>query len=107
MSSLLRLIVGAGVVAFAILVIAMGLARDTAALAAPAHLLLYLLVLALYLTPSGLAVHRNCVATGWIIALNILLGWTLFGWVVALGWAAAGKAAVFPPAPPVRPIAGH
>ena len=107
MSTLIRLIVGAGLVAVAILAIAIGMARNTAALAAPAHLFLFLAVVALYLVPSALAVHRNCSATGWIIAVNILLGWTLFGWVAALGWAAAGKTAVLPPLPPVRPVAGH
>jgi len=107
MNTLLRLFVGAGLAAVAILAIAIGLARNTAALAAPAHLLLFLLLVALYLVPSGLALHRNCVSTRWIITLNVLLGWTLFGWVAALGWAASGKAAAFPPAPPVRPIAGH
>jgi Superinfection immunity protein len=107
MSTQFRLFVGAGLAALAILLVAIGLARNTSALAAPAHLLLFLMVVALYLVPSGLAVHRNCVATGWIIALNVLLGWTLFGWVAALGWAAAGKTAALPPAPPVRPLAGH
>ena len=107
MSTQLRLIAGTVLVAVAILTIAIGLARNTAALAAPAQVLLFLAVVALYLTPSGVALHRNCTATRWIIALNVLLGWTLFGWVIALGWAASGKAAVFPPAPPVRPIVGH
>jgi len=105
MSSLLRLIVGAGLVALAVLAIAIGLARNTAAVAGPAHLILFLALVGLYLVPSGLAVHRNCMATGWIVALNIALGWTLFGWVIALGWAAAGKAAQIPAAPPVHPLA--
>lgn len=107
MSSLLRLIVGAGLVALAVLAIAIGLARNTAAVAGPAHLILFLAVVGLYLVPSGLALHRDCVHTGWIMAVNILLGWTLFGWVIALGWAAAGKAAVIPAAPPVMPVAGR
>jgi Superinfection immunity protein len=107
MNTMLRLVLAGGLVAFAILMVVIGLARNTAALAAPAHLILFLLVVALYLVPSALAVHRNCLATSWIIALNVLLGWTLFGWVVALGWAAAGKTAALPPAPPVRPLAGH
>jgi len=107
MNTMLRLFVGAGLVALAILTIAIGLARNTAALAAPAHVLLFLALVALYLAPSGLALHRNCTATRWIIALNVLLGWTLFGWVIALGWAASGKAVALPPVPPVRPVTGH
>jgi len=44
-------------------------------------------VLVTYLIPSVLAVQdkkRNKTA---IIALNILAGWTLVGWIVALVWA--------------------
>lgn len=41
----------------------------------------------LYLLPAYVAYrrgHRNSVA---ILALNLLLGWTLLGWTVALVWA--------------------
>ncbi|MCA0175211.1 MAG: superinfection immunity protein [Proteobacteria bacterium] len=44
-------------------------------------------LLALYLLPSIAADqldHQHRVA---IVALNLLLGWTLLGWVVALVWA--------------------
>ena len=102
-----RLLAAAGLGAFAILAIAAGLIKDKAALLAPANLALLLVGLALYLLPTLLAVHRNCIATGWIAAINVLLGWTLFGWVIALGWAAGGKQMVLPPAPPVHPIPGH
>jgi len=110
MGNMLRLFVAAGLVAFAILVIAIGLARNTAALLAPVHLILFIVLVAAYVLPTALALYRSCAATGWIAALNILLGWTLFGWVVALGWAAGGKiSTVHPstPAPPVQPIPGH
>lgn len=107
MSTILRLMAGAGLVAFAVLAVAIGLARNTAAMAAPAHLLLFLAVVALYLVPSGLAMYRDCAAAWLIVSLNVLLGWTLFGWIIALGWAAAGKPAIPPPAPPVRQVAGH
>ncbi len=107
MNSLLRLIVVAAVIACAILAVVIGLARNTDAMAAPSHVLMLLVGLALYLVPSGLALHRNCAAIGWIIALNILLGWTLFGWIAALGWAISGKPAGVPRGPGVRPIPGH
>ena len=110
MSNLIRLLTVAALVAFAILAVAVGLARHTAALMGPADLILFLALVAAYVLPSILAVHRNCIATGWIVAVNILLGWTLFGWVVALGWAAAGRTMRVPPsapAPPVRPVPGH
>jgi len=105
MSNLLRLLVLAGLIVLAVLAIGLGLARNTAAVAAPAHLILFLALVGLYLVPSGLALHRNCVATGWIVAVIIMLGWTMFIWVIALGWAAAGKAAVIPADQPVRPVA--
>ena len=110
MTHLFRLMVAAGLVAVAILAIAVGLARHTAALMGPANLILFLAVVGLYLAPSLLALHRNCTATGWIITLNILLGWTLFGWVAALGWAASGKTWALRPAlprPPIRPVPEH
>jgi hypothetical protein len=47
---------------------------------------------ALYLLPSIVAVirrHHNAVA---IIVLNILLGWSLIGWVVAMVWSATATA---------------
>jgi hypothetical protein len=39
---------------------------------------------ALYLLPS--IIGRNKRNSGALIALNILLGWTFIGWVVALVW---------------------
>lgn len=48
----------------------------------------YLLILAvLYFIPTMVGWnHRNVTA---IILLNIFLGWTFIGWVVALVWAAS------------------
>ncbi|MGA7909625.1 MAG: superinfection immunity protein, partial [Candidatus Sulfotelmatobacter sp.] len=40
--------------------------------------------LALYFLPSIIAWNKR--NSGAIIALNILLGWTFIGWVVALVW---------------------
>jgi hypothetical protein len=91
MGSLIRLFVAAALVAVAIIVVAVGLATNDAALAAPAHLIVFIGLVALYLLPTGIALYRGCSAKGWITALNILLGWTLFGWFIALGWAAGGK----------------
>jgi hypothetical protein len=104
MSNLFRLFVAAGLVVCAILGIAVGLARNTAALAAPAHLILFIAAIGLYLVPTALALHRNCRATGWILALNVLLGWTMFGWVIALGWAASGKTWTGPHTTPPSPV---
>lgn len=91
MSSMLRLLIAALLVLSAILAISIGLARHTPALTAPAHLILFTLAVLVYVVPTAIALHRNCTSTAWIIALNILLGWTLLGWVLALGWAARCK----------------
>jgi len=110
MKNLFRALFAAGLIALAILMIAVGLARYTAALLPPAHLILFVAVVVLYLVPSALALYRNCTATAWIAALNILVGWSLFGWVIALGWAASGKVKMLPPATavrPIRPLTGH
>lgn len=46
-----------------------------------------LILVVLYFIPSFIAKSRNHNNKGAIIALNILLGWTFIGWVVALVWA--------------------
>lgn len=100
MSHLLRLSIVGGLAALAVLIIAVGLARNDAALLAPVNLFLFVMAIALYLLPTGLALYRDCRAAGWIAAINVLLGWTLFGWAAALGWAASGatRPVVLPPA---------
>jgi Superinfection immunity protein len=50
---------------------------------------LMLILLAIYVIPSVVAFgqgHRQAVP---ILLLNLLLGWTLVGWVAALVWAAS------------------
>lgn len=51
-----------------------------------AALLITLLTL-FYLFPTAVAVYRGRANTGAIFALNLLLGWSLIGWVLALVWA--------------------
>ena len=46
-----------------------------------------LVVLPLYVAPSVVAFARRHVNRVPILALNLLLGWTLLGWVLALVWA--------------------
>ena len=119
MKDLLRPIVAGGLVVFAFLIIAVGLLhheiavglhRHDADLSAPIRLLLFVVGVTVYLLPTVLAFYRDCKATAWIAAVNILLGWTIFGWVVSIGWAASGKTRTLPPtvaAPPSHPIPGH
>ena len=52
-----------------------------------------LVVFALYLIPYYVAIgnrKRNATAIG---ALNVLLGWTVIGWIAALVWALSKDAA--------------
>lgn len=91
MNNWVRLAVIVGLVACGIVVVALGLARHDANLLAPVNLVLFVLGVLVYLLPTGLAMYRDCKATVWIALVNVLLGWTLFGWFVAIGWAARGQ----------------
>ncbi len=110
MGHLFRLVLAAVLGAFVILSLAIGMARHSAELLAPFHLFLFVVLVVLYVVPTALALYRNCADTAWITALNILLGWTFFGWIIALGWAATGKPRIVPPsapATPIHPVPGH
>lgn len=60
--------------------------------------LLIVLGLCFYLIPSFISTKKR--NWGSILALNILLGWSLIGWVVALVWALAKDTPA--PAPQAR-----
>jgi hypothetical protein len=110
MNNLLRLLVIAGLAAGAIVIVALGLERHNADLLAPVNLLLFVAGVLVYLLPTGLAMYRDCKSTTWIAVVNVLLGWTVFGWFVAMGWAASGKIRepVHPiVVPPTHPVSGH
>ena len=91
MNNLVRVLVVAGLAAGAIVIVALGLERHNADLLAPLNLVLFVALVLVYLLPMGLAMYRDCKATIWIGLVNVLLGWTLFGWFIALGWAASGQ----------------
>lgn len=40
-----------------------------------------------YFVPTTVAIIKNKTNTSAILILNLFLGWTLIGWVVALVWA--------------------
>ena len=52
----------------------------------PILILLCVIVAGLYLIPSIIAVKKNHLDTTAIIIINIFLGWSFVGWVVALVW---------------------
>lgn len=47
---------------------------------------LFLIMLVAYFIPTVVASGRSHQSAGAIFCLNLLLGWTLLGWVVALVW---------------------
>ena len=51
-----------------------------------------LILAALYFAPAIVALMRRHRQSAAIIVLNVFLGWTLIGWVVALVWAVAATA---------------
>jgi len=57
----------------------------------PMHLLIVLLVMLVlcvpYFIPTFIAFYRKKVNLAAILAMNVLLGWTFVGWVIALIWA--------------------
>ena len=50
-------------------------------------LLLSVVALLVYLIPTGVAAYRLHHQLWAILALNLLLGWTVIGWALALVWA--------------------
>ncbi|MGI9079987.1 MAG: superinfection immunity protein [Acidimicrobiales bacterium] len=56
----------------------------------------FLVVVGLYFIPTIVAVVRKVPNVGSIVVINVFLGWTLIGWVVALAMAA--RSAPTPPA---------
>jgi len=99
-----RLFVAAGVSLAALLILLAGLAQQDANLMAPLNLLLFLLAVAVYLLPTVLAFFRDCESALWIAVVNVFLGWTVFGWFIAIGWAAQGKVK---PIAPRHPLPSH
>lgn len=70
------------------------------------HISGFLFALAMYFLPTLIASGRNLHTRGGIFMLNLLLGWTFFGWVVALIWAISAPSPYYytryphPPYPP-------
>ncbi len=47
----------------------------------------FLIVLVLYFLPSVVAVVRKVTHQGSVVVINLFLGWTFIGWVIALAMA--------------------
>lgn len=52
---------------------------------------LILVALAIYFAPFIMAICRDHASLGTLLVVNLLLGWTVVGWIVALIWAASGQ----------------
>jgi len=48
---------------------------------------MFIIVAIFYFIPAMIAYHRRHKNAGAITALNLFLGWSLIGWVVAIVWA--------------------
>jgi hypothetical protein len=51
----------------------------------------FLLLACLYFLPTIIAVARSVPNTGSVAVINVFLGWTFIGWVVALAMAARSR----------------
>jgi len=64
-------------------------------------------VLALHFLPTIIAAVRHAHNFGWILLVNLLLSWTVVGWVLALIWAICDRPrswyTYYPPYPPYPP----
>jgi hypothetical protein len=72
----------------------------------------FMILLGLYLIPMIVAIIRKVPNTGSVAVINILLGWTLVGWAVALAMACRShpqpviisqQVQQLPPPPPYPP----
>lgn len=55
--------------------------------------------LVVYFLPALNAMSRKHPSSGGVFLLNLLLGWTLLGWIVAAVWSASGKPGSSDPSP--------
>lgn len=61
-------------------------------------------LLALHFLPAIIAGVRHGQNFGWILLVNVLLSWTVIGWIVALIWAICDTPRyVYPYVPPPPP----
>lgn len=44
----------------------------------------------LYFLPALIGSRRDVTAFGWLLFVNSIFGWTLFGWLLCLLWAVLG-----------------
>ncbi len=67
---------------------------------------IWILAIAAYWTPSLVAGIRHVPNFGSVTVINLFLGWTVIGWIVALAMACRSVPAVTPAQPPQQ-ITSH
>jgi hypothetical protein len=72
-----------------------------------ASIIFAILAVALYFTPAIVVFARRLPHSGSVIIIDVFLGWTLIGWVVALAMACRSKPAAVQPVMPVMPQQGQ
>lgn len=87
MNNLFRLAMGLGVAFLALLLLLIALAQHNENLSAPVNFIAFMVILFIYMLPTAVAMYRDCDSALWIMVVNVLLGWTIAGWIVALTWA--------------------
>jgi len=60
---------------------------------------IWLAALTAYCAPAAIAILRHVPNAGSVVIIDLLLGWTLIGWIVALAMACRSKPRYYP-APP-------
>jgi hypothetical protein len=58
--------------------------------------LLFPLAIGAYLAPTIVAAYRDHADKTAVCLVNLLLGWTVLGWIVALVWSCAGPSVIQP-----------
>lgn len=64
------------------------------------ELLLALCLVTAWLLPTIVASSRGMPNVGSVAVIDVLLGWTVIGWIVALAMACGAKPLRYPPPPP-------
>lgn len=60
------------------------------------YFVILIVILAIYFAPTIVALNRDKRDSVAIFFLNLLLGWTLLGWVAALVWALTHDSTISP-----------
>jgi Superinfection immunity protein len=66
------------------------------------ELIAFICGIAMYFVPAIIAHYRQHVSSGAIFLTNLLLGWSIIGWIVCFAWACSGntrqQVVILPPA---------